>query len=131
MLEFIKRKFYEYLTGLGYNVDDNGTYREQFPWLMLRTNDATVTQAIDTTMAEVRLIVDIFSTHNGEKEILDIIDNIITGLPTLIKNTDCVQHVILRSLRIIDDKETGPVRKHGIANFSFILAEGDEISDGE
>jgi hypothetical protein len=37
MLKKVKTAFYNLISGLGYNVDDNGAYEETFPWLMLRT----------------------------------------------------------------------------------------------
>lgn len=131
MLQWVKTKFFEYLSSLNYNVTDNGTHRDEFPWLMLRFNDANVSRTRDMNITEVRIIVDIFSTYDGEKEILDIIDNINEHIKEFIDSSDYIQYVSLRSLRIIDDPETGPVRKHGVANFQFTLTQGDEIEDGE
>lgn len=130
MLSSIKTKFCEFLRSLEYNVSDNGTYREEFPWLMLRTGDAKVLKSRDLDMTEARLIVDIFSTYNGEKEILDIVDNINDSIRHFINENDFIQYAAMRSLRIIDDPSTGPVRKHGVATFSFILTQGDE-NDGD
>lgn len=117
MLQWVKTKFFEYLSSLNYNVTDNSTHRDEFPWLMLRFNDANVSRTRDMNITEVRIIVDIFSTYDGEKEILDIIDNINEHIKEFIDSSDYIQYVSLRSLRIIDDPETGPVRKHGVANF--------------
>ena len=41
MFQTIKQGFYELVKKLGYNVSDNGTYRNQFPWLMIRTAGAS------------------------------------------------------------------------------------------
>ena len=126
MLAQTKERFYQFLKKLGYNVTDNGTYREAFPWLMLRTGSAQVLKSHDLDMTDVRLIVDIFSTYNGEKEILDIVDNINHHVRALIDEYDDLQFCYMRSLRIIDDKETGPCRKHGVVTFSFIMIREDD-----
>lgn len=130
MLGLIKTKFYEFLSSLEYNVTDNGTHRDEFPWLEIRFNDARVLKTRDLNMSEARIIVDIFSTYDGEKEILDIIDNINAHIKDLINENDFIQYAFMRSLRIIDDPEVGPLNKHGIANFSFVLTQEDE-EDGE
>lgn len=130
MLELIKTKFYEFLRALEYNVSDNGVRRDEYPWLMLHFNDAKVLKSNDLDLTEVRLTLDIFSTYNGEKEILAIIDNINKHIKRLIKENDFIQYASLRALRIIDDPETGVVRKHGIAVFSFMLTKED-VEDGE
>ena len=130
MLGLIKTKFCEFLRSLDYNVSDNGTHREEFPWLMLRVNDAKVLKTRDLDITDARLVIDIFSTYNGEKEILDIVDNINHHIKEFIGDFGFIQYAYMRSLRIIDDPETGPVRKHGIATFSFMLTKEDE-EDGE
>lgn len=127
MLELIKTKFYEFLTSLEYNVSDNGTRREdEYPWLMLRLSDARVLKTKDMDMTDAHIIVDIFSTYNGEKEILDIVDNINRHIKILFNDNEAIHYAYMRSLRIIDDPETGPVRKHGIATFSFLLAKQED-----
>lgn len=130
MIEATKKKFCQYLRSLEYNVDDNGNYREEFPWLMLSVGSARVLKSYDLNMTEIQLKVDIFSTYTGEKEILTIVDNINKHIRTFMDENAEIQYVYMRSLRIIDDRETGPVRKHGVAQFSFVVAQED-ISDGE
>lgn len=130
MIEATKKKFCQYLRSLEYNVDDNGNYREEFPWLMLSVGSARVLKSNDLNMTEIQLKVDIFSTYTGEKEILTIVDNINKHIRTFMDENAEIQYVYMRSLRIIDDRETGPVRKHGVAQFSFVVAQED-ISDGE
>lgn len=131
MLDFVKTKFYEFLAALEYNVSDNGTRREdKYPWLMLRLGDAKVLKTHDLDITDVRIVVDIFSTYNGEKEILNIVDNINSHIKTLFKENDAIHYAYMRSLRIIDDPETGPVRKHGIATFSFLLTKQEDENDG-
>ncbi len=125
MLAATKQRFFQFIQELGYNVDDNGTYREQFPWLMLRMSDAQVAKSRDINITDIRIVVDIFSTYNGEKEILDIVDNINAHIREFIAAYPEIQFCFMRSLRIIDDKETGPVRKHGVATFSFMVARED------
>lgn len=130
MLEATKKKFCQFLRSLEYNVDDNGNYREEFPWLMLSVGGARVLKSNDLNMTEIQLKLDIFSTYTGEKEILAIIDNINSHIRAFMDENAEIQYVYMRSLRIIDDRETGPARKHGVAQFSFIVAQED-VSDGE
>ena len=131
MLGSIKQKFCEFLRSLEYNVSDTGTYREEFPWLKLRLNDAKVLKTKDLTMTDARLVVDIFSNYDGEKEILEIIDDINAHIRGFISENDFIQYAFMRSLRIIDDPETGPLTKHGIATFSFVLTTQEDEEDGE
>lgn len=125
MLVYIKEAFYEYLKSLGYNVCDSWENRSgSFPWLHLRTAGARVQQGRDFTTINHQFIVDIFSTYKGEKEILEIVDNISSHLIEFIDSSDKIHYASLNSLNIMDDNETGPARKHGIATFSFTLAQG-------
>ena len=76
----------------------------------------------------LNLTVDIFSGYPGEKEILQIVEYINDHLLDFVDANPSVMYLSLANLVIIDDKETGPVRKHGIASYRFTLARGDEIS---
>lgn len=132
MFQVIKKGFYELIKNLGYNASDNGTYRDQFPWLMVRTAGLSSQSALDVRMDTYSLTLDIFSTHNGEQEILKIIEHINEIVPTMMEQFPQIQFVELSTLKILDDKETGPVRKHGVAVFRFTLSgHYQEDSDDE
>ena len=131
MLEEIKTQFVQFLVNLGYKVGDNGTYNEEFPWLMIRTGNYQASHSRDIKMSAITLVLDVFSTYNGEKEIIDISENIIKHLPELRANKK-ITMVAQSGMKIMGDKTTGPVRKHGILSYQFVLASGiqEENEDG-
>ena len=119
MLEKIKKEFYKLLKELGYYVTDNGEYREEFPWLMIRTNGYLALDSFDLRVSTITLTLDIFSTYQGEKEIIDIVENIGSNLNVLKENSE-VLFCYQKSLKILDDKSTGPIRKHGVVSYVFL-----------
>ena len=127
MIELVKQKFAEYLRDLGYSVGDNWVMRDTFPHLNLRVNGGFHAPTRVAGMGGCTLTVDIFSTYHGEKEILEIVENINDGLIGFIDANPEVTYAQLSSLHILDDDKTGPVREHGVVSYSFTLAKGDEI----
>lgn len=122
MISKVKTELYNLIKELGYNITDNGDFHEDFPWLMLKTSGATAFQTIDTAYTNIVFSLDIFSTYSGEKEILAIIDNITSHLNDLLKIDKSIIYIQQTSTKILGDKATGPVRKHGIVNYSVIVA---------
>ena len=112
----LKSQFYSLIKNLGYNITDNGQYVENFPWLMLR-------------------LTDIFSTYAGEKEILEIVNNISNALWEFQNNNPEILYAYQKMFKILDDKSTGPVKKHGVVNYEFLLGQGlipeEEVPDDE
>ena len=131
MISKVKTELYNLIKELGYNITDNGDFHEDFPWLMLKTSGATAFQTIDTAYTTIVFSLDIFSTYSGEKEILAIIDNITNHLNDLLKIDKSIIYIQQTSTKILGDKATGPVRKHGIVNYSVIVASpiGEEVPD--
>lgn len=129
MLTTIKEQFYNLLKSLGYKVTDNGTYKEEFPWLMLTTGNYQSSVSLDIRYDVITLKLDIFSTYNGEKEIIQISENIVNHLQDLRKNNPDITAVTQKKMTIIGDKETGPVRKHGILTYQFLVTSGLDLED--
>lgn len=131
MISKVKTELYNLIKELGYNITDNGDFHEDFPWLMLKTSGATAFQTMDTAYTTIVFSLDIFSTYSGEKEILAIIDNITSHLNDLLKIDKSITYIQQTSTKILGDKATGPVRKHGIVNYSVIVASpiGEEAPD--
>lgn len=131
MISKVKTELYNLIKELGYNITDNGDFHEDFPWLMLKTSGATAFQTMDTAYTTIVFSLDIFSTYSGEKEILTIIDNITSHLNDLLKIDKSIIYIQQTSTKILGDKATGPVRKHGIVNYSVIVASpiGEEAPD--
>lgn len=118
----IKKKFYDILTDLGYTVVDNKESIEEdtpFPYVLLRINVGSRDRVKDVTMNKLRFTIDIFSEYNGEAEILDIEEKVFDATKA-IYDIDHVIYVQESSFRIMDDKSTGVVMKHGILNYLVI-----------
>ena len=135
MLANLKSQFYSLIKGLGYNITDNAEYKEQFPWLMLRTNGYRTMNSFNVNISSAVLVLDIFSTYSGEKEIIEIVENIGEHLKELQDNNHDIMFAYQKSLKILDDKSTGPVRKHGVVTYEFLLGYGiapvEEVPDVE
>lgn len=126
MLTKLKEEFYKLIKGLGYNVTDNGRYEEQFPWLMLKTSGMKSYVSHDVKFDNITFTLDVFSTYTGEKEIMDIGENILNNINSLRQEVPEITHIYLASCQILNDKKTGPVRQHGVFKFAFALTSGLE-----
>ena len=129
IVEEVKTKLYELIKSLGYNITDNARYVENFPWLMLRTSNHQNAVSFDVRFDNMTFIVDVFSNYPGEKEILEIAENITAHLQELRGQIEGITQAYQSTLKIIHDKATGPVRKHGIIGYQFILARQEKKND--
>lgn len=120
----LKNQFYSLIKSLGYNITDNGNYIESFPWLMLRLTNDEFSRSYDTINHKVVLTLDIFSTYAGEKEILEIVKNITNSLWDFQQSHSEILYANQKMFKILDDKLTGPVKKHGVVNYEFYLGQG-------
>lgn len=130
MIIELKEKFYKLVKNLGYNITDNGDYTESFPWLMLKTQNDQAFYTYDICYHRVILTIDIFSSYSGEKEILNIVSNITENLNKFQNENPEILYAFQSSCRIIDDKATGPVKKHGIVNYDFLIGKSYIKEDG-
>lgn len=124
MLANLKTQFYSLIKGLGYNITDNAEYKENFPWLMLRTNGYRTLNSFNINMSSAVLVLDIFSKYPGEKEIIEIVENIGAHLDEIKNANPDVMFAYQKTLKILDDKSTGPVRKHGVVVYEFLMGYG-------
>ena len=124
MLYKLKTQFYSLLKELGYNITDSAEYKENFPWLMLRTDGYTAFRNFSTNISNITLTLDIFSTYYGEKEIIEIAEDIESHLSELRQDNPEVLYCYQKTMKILDDKSTGPVRKHGIITYEFLMGYG-------
>lgn len=129
MLAQLKSQFYSLIKEKGYNITDNAEYREKFPWLMLRTNGYQVLNSFNMKMSNATLVLDIFSQYSGEKEIIEIVEDIQELLMELQNNNPAILFAYQKSLKILDDKATGPVRKHGVVVYEFLMGHGLEMPE--
>lgn len=130
MVSELKSNFFQMIKDLGYFITDNRNYtKKEYPWLLLRLTNDQFIQSNDIFSHRVVLTLDIFSTYSGEKEILEIVDNIAQNLRAFQNKHPEILFVFQKSCKIIDDKETGPVKKHGIISYEFML--GNAVLDEE
>lgn len=122
MVQKIKTELCSLVRQLGYNITDNGAYVENFPWLMVRLTDHNRVETIDTRTDIITLTIDIFSKYKGEKEILDIVENISDHIQEIRNNNVEIMFIAQRGLKILDDNKTGVVKKHGVLTYSFLLS---------
>lgn len=122
MVQQLKTDLCSLVRQLGYNITDNGAYVENFPWLMVRLGSHYKEVAATTRTDNITLIIDIFSKYKGEKEILDIVENITDHIMELRNSNSNIIYITQKDLKIVDDKATGPVKKHGVLYYSFLLS---------
>jgi hypothetical protein len=122
MVSKLKTAFADLLTELGYNFSDNAVYETELPWLKMRTNGHRRQNTFDCRYDIITLTVDVFSAYSGEKEILEIAENIgnhMDDMKNVMSEIMCVEQL---SHHILDDNSKGPIKKHGVLSYRFILA---------
>lgn len=122
MVQKIKTDLCELVRQLGYNITDNSNYVEDFPWMMARLGGYSRIDTYDTRTDSISITIDIFSKYKGEKEILDIVENITNHIWELKENNPNIIYIAQKNLLILDDNKTGPVKKHGVLTYGFLLS---------
>lgn len=132
MVQKLKTDLCALVKSLGYNITDNGAYVEKFPWLMARLGGYQRIDMRDVRADAITIVIDIFSTYKGEKEILDIAENITNHIWELRNDNPAIMFVAQKDLKIMDDNKTGPVKKHAILFYQFFLSTtlGEEDANG-
>ena len=128
MISQLKTELYQILKeDLGYNVTDNpyGEEMKSFPCVLLTVSNTRRDKRKNTYLFSINFKIDIFSEYNGEKEILDMEEEIFDHIQKLYDN-EYVTYLREAGFRIIDDKSTGVLRKHGIINYTIYSAGGIE-----
>ena len=131
MIPTIKQQFYQLLTqDLQLNVVDNpyATKERTFPYVMLTLQDVKRDVYNNNYLYSIKLKIDIFSDYSGEEEILQMESAIFNKLSKLYEN-EFVTYVRQSAFRIIDDKSTGSLKKHGIITYTILCAGGMEDDD--
>lgn len=122
MVSRIKTQLYNLITELGYNVADNRNNTTTPPWLLIRTNGHNRHDTADLRYDNITIVVDIFSAYSGEKEVLEMIENISNNIQRLKNDNNSIIHVEQQTCLVLDDNETGPIRKHGVVAYRFVCA---------
>lgn len=124
MLEKLKIDFYNLIAGLGFSITDTRNFEEnKSPWMMLRTGGYQRSHSLDVKTSKITLILDVFSQYNGEREIIQAVEKIADNIERFILDHPEVLFCQQKAMKILDDKATGPVRKHGVVSYEFLLGE--------
>lgn len=120
MISEIKTKFFDILSNeLGYNVVDNPERGNDFPCVLLKMGNTTRDLFHNNFRFQIKFKIDIFSNYDGEKEILEMEEAIFAAAQALYDVVG-VTYVRQSDFRILDDKSTSVVRKHGIITYTIV-----------
>lgn len=123
MVERLKQVFYTALSENNIDLRDTKNFAEAFPQVFLRTSNIKRVYYQGVSAINVSFTLDLFSKYSGEKEILDLEQEISTIARNLVDTNDFIMGMGLRSCLIQDDDSTGINIKHGILIYDFVLAE--------
>lgn len=123
MVERLKQVFYTALSENNIDLRDTKNFAEAFPQVFLRTSNIKRIYYQGISAINVSFTLDLFSKYSGEKEILDLEQQISTIARNLVDTNDFIMGMGLRSCLIQDDDSTGINIKHGILIYDFVLAE--------
>lgn len=123
MVERLKQVFYTALSENNIDLRDTKNFAEAFPQVFLRTSNIKRIYYQGVSAINVSFSLDLFSKYSGEKEILDLEQEISTIARNLVDTNDFIMGMGLRSCLIQDDDSTGINIKHGILIYDFVLAE--------
>lgn len=123
MVERLKQVFCTALSENNIDLRDTKNFAEVFPQVFLRTSNIKRIYYQGVSAINVSFTLDLFSKYSGEKEILDLEQEISTIARNLVDTNDFIMGMGLRSCLIQDDDSTGINIKHGILIYDFVLAE--------
>ena len=123
MVERLKEVFCTALSENNIDLRDTKNFAEAFPQVFLRTSNIKRIYYQGISAINVSFTLDLFSKYSGEKEILDLEQEISTIARNLVDTNDFIMGMGLRSCLIQDDDSTGINIKHGILIYDFVLAE--------
>lgn len=123
MVERLKQVFCTALSENNIDLRDTKNFAEVFPQVFLRTSNIKRIYYQGVSAINVSFTLDLFSKYSGEKEILDLEQEISTIARNLVDTNDFIMGMGLRSCLIQNDDSTGINIKHGILIYDFVLAE--------
>ena len=132
MLKTLKEQLYILIKERGYNVKDNRVFDDNYPALILRLNNYMSANSFQLKAGIISFVIDIFSTYNGEQEIITVAEDLAEIIPSsIINNNPDVLYGYQKTLKILDDNSTGPVRKHGVLVYEFLVGRGEQEAANE
>ena len=129
MVEQLKSNIYQKVIDAGYHISDRPNLEEKYPWLIFRLSNLQKTKFLKVRYTSVNFTFDIFSLYNGEKEILSIENELTNIVEKIAEENSEIMGVALKNFKILDDKSQGPVMKHGILVYQFILSTEETLDE--
>lgn len=126
IIQTVKKQIYNILSkDLKYKVMDNpyNTTERVFPYILLNLYDIQRDRLKNNYQYILKYKIDIFSDYEGEKEVLEMEQNIYDNMEKLYEN-EFITYFRENGFRIIDDKTTGVTRKHGVIFYTIFLTGG-------
>lgn len=110
----VKQAVYEAIKEYNLPLEDTPVMeRKKFPYGIFRTINVVRTRYKNYYKAQWLFKFDIFSTYKGEKECLEIFDDLEQRIFNRVMSDDRCTFCDINH-DIMDDREQGPVTKHGI-----------------
>lgn len=110
----VKQAIYEAIKEYNLPLEDTPVMeRKKFPYGIFRTINVVRKRYKNYYKAQWLFKFDIFSTYKGEKECLEIFDDLEQRIFNRVMSDDRCTFCDINH-DIMDDKEQGPVTKHGI-----------------
>lgn len=110
----VKQAVYEAIKETNLPLEDTPVMnRKQFPYGIFRTVNVVRKRYKNYYKSQWLFKFDIFSTYKGEKECLEIFDDLEQRIFNRVMNDNRCTFVDINH-DLMDDKEQGPVTKHGI-----------------
>ena len=122
----VKQAVYDAIKETNLPLEDTPVMeRKKFPYGIFTTINVTRIRYKNSYKARYLYRFDIFSTYKGEKEVLDLCDDIEQRVFNRVMSDNRTTFVDINH-NIMDDKEQGPVTKHGVIS---ILVETLEVPE--
>lgn len=116
----VKEILYTKISSLGIPVQDNpeGQGSKTIPYGILRTINVLNTNYKNYKKVNWLMRLDVFSKYKGEAEILNYYNEGILPMIDEIQKIEQITYV-QPTLTIMDEKETGPIAKHGVITIAI------------
>lgn len=119
----IKSQIYSLLSTLDLPFEDTPRVdRGEYPYALFRLNDKQVIRYKNYKKVVQNFKIDIFSIYPGDKECREWFDAIENLVFTNLMDMEEVVYVSTSGM-ILDDKEKGPVTKHGVYSIEVVTKE--------
>lgn len=120
----VKQMVFDALAALDIPIQDNPVNlgHKEASYAIIRTIGAPQTKYKNYYKMSWLLRVDVFSKYKGEKEILDYYSQVLDKLDAL-RQEEGITY-IFPTITIMDEKEIGPITKHGVISITVDTMEG-------